>query len=352
VTDRGQDTAVESVVVYESPITRERVEMTWPPTDLIESEKLRSALEIPPWVDLSDTMVRQGVVGLWAERRRLEALALSRAKAHGGRSASARLIGGVAFRILCPSANLDGGFRRPLKDVDYLVGRGDGQAFVDSLLELSAWAGSSYLHFLLAEDRQFNALRSGKRFRVRAVTPSAEGAPVEIRITDIFVGGLQFCHRLPVGNLGQPGLTVALPELLLTKLQFVKRVPHAAVGSAHAHRVMASLGRHDVAVGMEEKDILDVAAAFLDAEDVDGLSAALSGAVAAMADWGLWKTVCLNLSNTDAVHHVLESRGVAGRTGDAIVGRMAVASELMTHKEPRRHVWNRGSIWFDEVDDK
>jgi len=352
VTDRGQRSASDSLVVYESPITRERIEMLWPPTDLIEAEELRSALEIPPWVDLSDTTVRQGVVGLWGERRRLEALALPRTEAQRSRSSSARLIGGVAFRILCPSANVDGGFRRPLKDVDYLVGPGEGQAFVDSLLRLSRWAGSSYLHFLLAEDRQFNALRGGKRFRVRAVSPSAEGEPVEIRVTDVFVGGLQFCHRLPVGDLGQPGLTVALPELLLTKLQFVKRVPGAVVGLAHAHRVIAQLGRHDVAVGMEEKDILDVAAAFLDVQDVAGLSASLSGAVAATGDWGLWKTVSLNLANTEAVHRVLESRGVARRAGEAIVGRMAAASELMAQREPRRHVWNRSSIWFDEVDDK
>lgn len=334
-----------SLVIYESVLTRERVEMVWPPTDHILVDDLRDALRIPEWVDLSDTMVRQGVAGLWAERRATDPASSS------SRPSSARLLGGVAFRLLCPSANSSTSFRRPLKDVDYLVGRRAAKHFVDRLQTMDSWAGTVYLHFLTNGDSQFNALRGGKRYRLHAATPRIAVPEIQSRVTDVFVDDLRFCHRLPVSSDSSSQLTLALPLLLLTKLQFIKQVPRATVQEDAEYRIVQVLDRHTVALGMEDKDVVDVAAAFLDAQDVSLIAAGLVEAIESTRDWGLWRTVSLNLRNVYGVAAVLKERGVDTNTIASISGRMIAAADAMLGSEPRRRPWERKRIWFDEVDD-
>jgi hypothetical protein len=216
---------------------------------------------------------------------------------------------------------------------------------------MDSWAGTVYLHFLTNGDSQFNALRGGKRYRLHAATPRIAVPEIQSRVTDVFVDDLRFCHRLPVSSDSSSQLTLALPLLLLTKLQFIKQVPRATVQEDAEYRIVQVLDRHTVALGMEDKDVVDVAAAFLDAQDVSLIAAGLVEAIESTRDWGLWRTVSLNLRNVYGVAAVLKERGVDTNTIASISGRMIAAADAMLGSEPRRRPWERKRIWFDEVDD-
>lgn len=92
------------------------------------------------------------------------------------------------------------------------------------------------------------------------------------RQIDVFVGGFQMCHRLPITErLSREPLTLPLAELLLTKLQIVQ---------------------------LNEKDVRDICALILDhpfgENDAETINLPRVAQICA-EDWGLWKTVTLSL---------------------------------------------------------
>jgi hypothetical protein len=113
---------------------------------------------------------------------------------------SARLLGGLAIWLRCPSAR-SGPFARPYADMDFAVSKPASQPF-RAILE-----GRGYL-----PDKFFNGLHGATRLYYQA--PDGQWS------VDIVIDELTMSHRLDLrGQLGGPGPTLSLADLLLTKLQ-------------------------------------------------------------------------------------------------------------------------------------
>jgi hypothetical protein len=113
---------------------------------------------------------------------------------------SARLLGGVAFWLRCPSVR-SGPFARDYADLDFAVSKPASQRF-RAILE-----GRGYL-----PDKFFNGLHGATRLYY--------GAPDGQWSVDIVIDELTMSHRLDLrGQLDGPGPTLSPADLLLTKLQ-------------------------------------------------------------------------------------------------------------------------------------
>lgn len=164
---------------------------------------------------------------------------------------SARLLGGLAIYLRCPSLHQPP-LARSYNDVDLAVSR-KGASQLEKALTAQGWEA----------DRRFNALYGAKRmlfFREE----------VEL---DVFVGVFEQCHKMELdGRLSAHPVTLDLADLLLTKLQVVE---------------------------LNQKDITDALGLLKDhapapAEGGETLSLAAICAVTG-SDWGWHTTVSDNL---------------------------------------------------------
>ncbi|HSH77699.1 MAG TPA: hypothetical protein VLA19_04105, partial [Herpetosiphonaceae bacterium] len=117
---------------------------------------------------------------------------------------------------------------------------------------------------------------------------------------DVFVGNFEMCHRLPLAErLAVEPLTLPLAELLLTKLQIVK---------------------------INGKDLGDLAALLLEHPVGNGDKETINAArIAELCgkDWGLWKTIGINLHK---LHSFASSQDLPDEAKQAIKTR---ADELL-----------------------
>ncbi|HEX6292831.1 MAG TPA: nucleotidyltransferase family protein [Herpetosiphonaceae bacterium] len=182
-----------------------------------------------------------------------------------------RLLGGLAIRLHAPSAT-HRTLARSYPDIDLATPRREGQA-AETLL-----SGLGY-----TPDKSFNLLNGASRLLF--YDPAYE------RQVDVFVGSFEMCHRIPITErLQLEPLTLPLAELLLTKLQIVQ---------------------------INEKDLRDLLALLLDhplgAIDHETINVAhISGLCG--NDWGLWKTVTINLDKLRSFTSSYELPGPARQT--------------------------------------
>jgi len=201
------------------------------------------------------------------------------------RSLVLRLLGGVAVRLHSPSV-AQGALAREYADIDALTPAKRANE-VESLMGQLGYE----------PDREFNLLNGDRRLLFYDRSNK--------RQVDIFVGGFEMCHVIPVAeraNLDSP--TLPLAELLLTKLQIVRLNPK------DAGDCVALLLDHPVGAGDHET---------INADRVAELCA---------RDWGLWRTITSNLGTviqhldslelgSDARNTVLEHAGALQRAIDA-----------------------------------
>ena len=165
-----------------------------------------------------------------------------------------RLLGGVAFWLRCPSVR-SGPFARDYADLDFAVSKPASQRF-RAILE-----GRGYL-----PDKFFNGLHGATRLYY--------GAPDGQWSVDIVIDELTMSHRLDLrGQLGGPGPTLSLADLLLTKLQ-VWEVNRKDLGDT-----VCLLADHGVTAGPSDGEEISLAR----------VSAVLG------TDWGFCHTVERNL---------------------------------------------------------
>jgi len=171
-----------------------------------------------------------------------------------------RLLGGLAIRLHSPSAT-HRALARSYPDIDFATAAKRSQTVADLFVSLGYEA-----------NKTFNLLNGDSRL---LFYDNAHGRQI-----DVFVGGFEMSHRLPITErLALEPLTLPLAELLLTKLQIVE---------------------------MNEKDVRDSCALILDHPfaDTDSETINLPRVAQICADdWGLWKTVSLNL---DKVQNVID----------------------------------------------
>ncbi len=168
-----------------------------------------------------------------------------------------RLLGGTAVLLRCPSAGLPPFERTRAPDIDLAGLRKQNAA----IREVFGTVGYS-------PNQNFNALHGYKQLMFYG----PDGDPK----VDVFLDQFAMCHRLDLRpRLSQSNVTLPLADLLFTKLQIVQ---------------------------INEKDLKDIAALFLDHDVVDGesddsVAGSYLGRLAA-GDWGIYTTLTDNLAKT------------------------------------------------------
>jgi len=174
--------------------------------------------------------------------------------------ATLRVLGSLGVSLHCPDgAALLPSFARTYADIDFAGYRRDARVVSQVLATLG-----------YVEDRALTIATEGKR--------GLYDQPFTGVHLDVFFDRLEFCHPIALdGRLDRDRPTIPLAELLLSKLQIVK---------------------------INEKDVVDVILLLLDhplgAGDADTIDVGRVAGLCA-ADWGLWRTVTLNLDKVAAL---------------------------------------------------
>jgi hypothetical protein len=329
----------EVVNLVIDPLRGERISIEVPIAFRTPLEDARHQLGLPDWVDASDPIVARGIALLAAARRAEPKIHLA-------------LLGGAAHRFRCLASNrTDLGLRRGLHDLDIACLHRELPAVRAFLATVHEREGSGLRFFETSGDRIINALGEGRRLRLHMALEERAG-DIALGSMDLLADEFRFCHRfdLKADVLDAPNQhsTLAPASLLVAKLQFIQRIPGEDRDKV-GERVLAPFGRRDVIIGLEPKDVRDVLALLLDhpvAEAPDGISPRrLAGLVA--ADWGLWRTLSLNLEmirRSSILRDLPEGpRLQIGRRLESLGAILAAAS-------PRRRFGFLGGPWWEEVD--
>ncbi|KRT64670.1 MAG: hypothetical protein XU10_C0001G0119 [Chloroflexi bacterium CSP1-4] len=224
-----------------------------------------------------------------------------------------RVLGSLGVSIHCPdAAALLPSFQRTYADIDFAGYRRQAKGLATLLAGLGYVDGREV--FITSEGRRsiFDAPRSGIHL-------------------DVFYDRLEFCHVIPLnGRLEADRPTIPLAELLLSKLQIVR---------------------------INEKDIVDTALLLLDHPladgDVDSIDVGRAARLCA-AEWGLWRTVTMNLEKVTA----LVSGYPQLRDDQRDRVRAAVAAlKARLDEEPKPMAWRmRARVgdrrqWWTDVDE-
>jgi hypothetical protein len=256
-----------------------------PVTSKVNSVKLRENLGIPDYVDLDYFPMKSAMMTLGAC---MNAPTLHKQypnafeKEVSDKIIPALLFGGGAVKILCPSANGGGKLARSIKDTDFIVPKKQGIGFFRLLMGLAKAFGTMYTSFATANDRRFNTWRYGERYRLTTINGVTEDGTPTLTVLDIFCDRINLRHRVEIKDVGlferfKDNLyTVGLEGLLLSKGQFIFDMPQETAEDLkqknQEYRLLQYpyFAKDRIIVGMEDKDLKDVAAIFLDHEVGDG----------------------------------------------------------------------------------
>lgn len=168
-----------------------------------------------------------------------------------------RMLGGLAIYLQCPSTHTDERLIRPYGDMDFVT-LGKWSAKTKTLFAKLGYTGN----------KTFNALHGHQRLLFFDEKHE--------RHIDIFIDRMQMCHNLDFrSRLQIANSTISLSDLLITKLQIIE---------------------------INEKDIKDAIALFVDHEVSSSEQAINASYIASLtsSDWGLYKTLTLNLNKLRA----------------------------------------------------
>ncbi len=321
------------------PARREKLSLRLPLESRVPPEEARRSLGLPPTIDLSDPIVAKAVGLLDAARRADPPVRIA-------------LFGGTAHRLRCPTSNDRAlGLRHELHDLDIAVLSREIRAVQQFLRSVADREGSALTFFETSGDRIYNSLSGGQRLRWHMVT-SQEGTEIVLGTLDLVADEFRFCHRFDVRadveGAAASGGTLSLARLLLAKSQFIREVPRED-SALVADRMLEPFGKRSVVIGPEAKDVRDILALVIDHPVGEGTEAISAEALRAelVADWGLWKTVGLNLEM------VARSKVLAGLP-DPVHGRaeerLRALRDLVASLRPKRRFGLFGGAWWQEVD--
>jgi hypothetical protein len=321
------------------PLRGEKFPISLPLRYRVPPDESRGELGLPDFVDLSDPLVAKVV-------------ALAAAAARANPPARFAAFGGVAFRMRCPSSNdRQLGLRHPLHDLDLAVPLKEARAFQRFLASAAAAEGSGLTFFETSGDRIYNSLSGGRRLRWHMVLEQ-RGSELVLGTLDLIADEFEFCHRLDVrGDLEQParqGWTLVPTHLLLTKGQFIQRIPLEDSASV-PDRVLAPIGKRHVAIGPEAKDVRDILALLHDHPIGEGAGEISLAEIRRRleSDWGFWKTFGLNLSMIERSPIL---KGLPEPARLRISGRLDAVSRSVAALAPKRRLGFLGGTWWQEVD--
>ena len=275
----AESATMESKCVLYEDLDGKVYDVDLPLTSNVDPGELSGKLGIPDYVDLDYFPMKCAMVNLWAS---LNASTLHKEyplafeKQVSDKLIPALLFGGGAIKILCPSSNGKGPLARAIKDTDFIVPKKQGMHFFKMLLGLGKAFGTMYTAFATSNDRRFNTWRYGERYRLTAINGLTKQGEPTITVVDLFCDRINLRHKVEIKDVGlferykENLYTVGLEALLLSKGQFIFDMPAMVLEDlkqkGQQHRVLhyPHFAKDRIIIGMEEKDLKDVAAIFLD----------------------------------------------------------------------------------------
>ncbi len=283
-----------------------------PLTSNVDPEELRESLGLPSYVDLDYFPMRSAMVTLWAAVNAPglhELYPKAFAKRVSKKPIAALLFGGAAVKIHCKSANAGGALARTIHDTDFIVPKKQGLSFYKLLLNMDEAFGTQYKSFLTTNDKRFNAWRHGERYRLTTINGITEDGTPTLTVVDLLCDSIDLRHKVNVKGMfklyRENLYTIGLECLLLSKAQFIFDLPKEQLEElmefGQDYRVLPCLyyAEDKVVIGMEEKDIKDVCAVFLDHANGKGVEEIDSSRMRKILgrDKKFALTVTLNLKN-------------------------------------------------------
>ncbi len=329
----------ERVNLLIDPARRQHIAVDLPLTQKVPREEAGRRLGLPTFIDLSDPQVGKAVSLLEAIHRERPAIRVA-------------LFGGTACRLRCPSSNdPESGLRRTLHDLDLAVPFDDVRRLRTFLEGLARQEGSALQFFETPADHVFNSFGEGLRLRYHTLL-HVEGNQIELGTVDLIADEFHFCHRIDLRDdldrAARSGWTISPALLLLTKLQFIQRVPSSGSGPV-PERVLEPIGRSSVAIGPEAKDVQDILAILRD-HALDGSPASIEiERILALTreTWGLWKTVSLTLAMVERSPVLARMRTEAREDCAEKIHRLR---QVLAQNEPPHRRRLLGGPWWTEVD--
>jgi hypothetical protein len=248
-----------------------------------------------------------------AERQRFEQEVHRIVAASSEANVVLRLLGSLAFQLHCPEfGGLQAKMGRAYTDIDFASYARQAKKVSELLARLG-----------YAENREIFVVTEGSR-------AIFENSANRLHL-DVFYEKLDFCHVIPWnGRLEADSPTIPLAEMLLEKMQIVQ---------------------------INEKDVIDTIMLLLEHSlgGVDGETinmdrvAGLCG-----SDWGLWRTVTMNLDKVGRLAQGYPQLEIADK---ARVTEQVMAALGRIEAEPKSMAWRLRSRvgdrvkWYKDVDE-
>lgn len=344
-----------SLVLYEDSLRGGRLEVPLPLTFDADVPALAGELGLPAYLDLDNFQIQKAVVTLWAAAQADKLPDSQKSKPYSRRPIPAALFGGMAFRMLCPSANdPTSPFFRPLNDLDLIISKRDGRSFVALLSDLSSHFGTGYGYWITKPDKTYNGFREGRRYRLTTINEiDGQGQPVPGKL-DIFTESIGFCHDIDIRDdleaADQNHYALHIDSLILLKSQFIRLAPASEVDEDD-FRLLEPFDDRRAVLGMEPKDARDVCSAlhdhrFEDASFTNRLNQRLA------RDWGLHQTVRLNLANlSQKLESLLRPVGASERQIARVRDNLGKLLEIVNQHSPRKPLFQLRKQWWRTVED-
>ncbi len=266
----------EKAVLYQE-IDGVKYEVDLPLTSHVDIKQLMTDLGLPAYIDLEYFPMLTAIAMIWACQKAPELHKLypkAYQKQADGKPIPALLFGGAAMKVHCEHSNGSGTLSRTIKDTDFIVPKKQGASFCKLLLNLDKALGSQFIFFRTRADTMFNAMRQGERYRIRNINGITKDGLPSVTVLDVFCDAMDLRHRIDVresfDRSRETMYTIGLENLILSKTQFIMDLPKAETtplierGQDFRFLPCDWYPQEKSVLGMEEKDIKDVAAIFLD----------------------------------------------------------------------------------------
>jgi hypothetical protein len=301
----------DKAILYED-VDGTTYEVELPLTSNVDPEEIREEIGVPSYVDMNYFPMKSAMVTIWAAVNAKELHSRypdAFKKRVSKKPIPILLFGGGAVKIHCKDANGQGPLSRKLHDTDYVVPKKQGLDFFKLLLNMDKAFGTMYKSFKTKSDGLFNAVRHGDRYRIRTIEGIAEGGIPIVGVMDLLCDRIDLRHEIKVEDAfkryKQNLYTIGLEYLILSKAQFIMDYPKEKLGKLEEYkqeyRILPYNDYADekVVLGMEDKDVKDVCAIFLDHPVGNGIGEIRSDKIRKVLekDQKLALTITLNLAN-------------------------------------------------------
>ena len=268
--------APSKAVLYQE-VDGMKYEVDLPLTSFVDIKQMMGELGLPSYIDLEYFPMRAAIAMIWASQKANE---IHKIYPHvydkqvNGKPIPALLFGGGAIKVHCEHSNGKGDLSRSIKDTDFIIPKNQGSNFVKLLLNLDKAFGTQFKFFKTKADTIFNAMRQGQRYRVRTLNGITEEGFPSVTVLDVFCDSIDLRHKIEVKESFERSrdclYTIGLEYMIMSKAQFIMDFPkidiHILEERGQQFRLLpySWYSPDMVVLGMEEKDIKDVCAIFLD----------------------------------------------------------------------------------------